>query len=138
MAFFEWDQALDVGVEAMNQQHRTLIKLMDTVYRKNHESVGKAELLKSIYAMMDYTRQHFQDEEQYMHSLGFTGLDAHKRLHLNLLADLVRFIEDFEHSHNEQISDDFTIFLKFWLSTHIRGIDARYGQFAEQQLVKPA
>lgn len=138
MAFFEWDQALDVGVEAMNQQHRILISLMDDVYSKNHENVEKAVLLKSIHAMMDYTRQHFREEEQYMQSLGFTGVEAHKRLHLNLLADLMRFVEDFEHSNNEQISDDFTIFLKFWLSTHIRGIDTRYGQFAEQQVVKPA
>lgn len=138
MAFFEWDQALDVGVEAMNQQHRILIHFMDDVYSKNHENVEKAVLLNSIYAMMDYTRQHFREEENYMQSLGFTGLEAHKRLHLNLLADLTHFIQDFEHSSHEQISDDFTIFLKFWLSTHIRGVDTRYGQFAERLLLKPA
>jgi hemerythrin len=95
--------------------------------------VGKEELLKSIYAMVDYTRQHFREEEQYMRSLGFSGLDAHKRLHLHLLTDLTRFIEDFEQGMHDKLSDDFTIFLKFWLSTHIRGVDTRYGQFAEQQ-----
>ncbi|MDD2816602.1 MAG: hypothetical protein PHP00_12860 [Thiotrichaceae bacterium] len=83
--------------------------------------------------MVDYTRQHFREEEQYMGSLGFSGLEAHKRLHLNLLTDLTHFIEDFEQGSSDRISDDFTIFLKFWLSTHIRGIDTRYGQFAEQQ-----
>jgi hemerythrin len=133
MAFFEWDQSLDVGVEAMNQQHRILIRLMDAIYNKNSENVGKEELLKSIYAMVDYTRQHFCEEEQYMSGLGFSGLEAHKRLHLNLLADLTRFVEDFEQGNSNNISDDFAIFLKFWLSTHIRGIDTRYGQFAEQQ-----
>ncbi|MEN9461309.1 MAG: hypothetical protein RIS84_1329 [Pseudomonadota bacterium] len=133
MAFFEWDHSLDVGVEVMNQQHRILIRLMDTIYDKNTENAGKEELLKSIYAMVDYTRQHFRDEEQYMSSLGFSGLEAHKRLHLNLLTDLTRFVEDFEQGSIEKLSDDFTIFLKFWLSTHIRGIDTRYGQFAEQQ-----
>ncbi|MDD2815657.1 MAG: hypothetical protein PHP00_07960 [Thiotrichaceae bacterium] len=48
MAFFEWDQSLDVGVEAMNQQHRILIRLMDAIYNKNNEEAGKDELLKSI------------------------------------------------------------------------------------------
>lgn len=133
MAFFEWDSSLDVGVEAMNQQHRELIGLMDVVYSKNREGVSKAELLNAIQAMMDYTRQHFREEEKFIASLGFSGLEPHKRLHLNLLTDLERFIEEFKNGDSQSIGDDFTIFLKFWLSTHIRGIDTRYGAFAEQQ-----
>jgi hemerythrin-like metal-binding protein len=133
MAFFEWDESLDVGIESMNQQHHILIDLMDDVYTKNCANVSKTELLATIQTMSDYTVKHFRDEERFMMSLGFPGLEAHRRLHANLLNDLNLFIEKFKNSDHNTIGDEFSIFLKFWLSTHIRGIDTRYGVFAAQQ-----
>ena len=47
MSFFEWDMSLDVGVDQMNDQHKTLISLMDELNKKNLEAV--LEKMKSLF-----------------------------------------------------------------------------------------
>lgn len=131
MAFFEWDNSLDVGVEAMNEQHKTLISLMETLHEKNVAGAPKAELLTAVNTLIDYVIKHFEDEEAFMASIGFPGLETHKKLHENLLKELKQFSGDFERSVNKKIKDELTTFLKFWLATHIRGIDTRYGVHAQ-------
>ena len=36
-------------------------------------------------------------------------------------------VDKFKNSNAQQLSSEFIMFLKFWLSTHIRGIDTKYG-----------
>ncbi len=128
MTFFEWDNTLDVGVVEMNEQHQHLIRLMDTLYQKNVSSGSKAELLVAIDNLVGFVVIHFRDEENYMASIQFPSLEVHKQIHKHLIEDLSRLIEQFRHSDMQQLSNEFIMFLKFWLSTHIRGIDAKYGQ----------
>jgi hemerythrin-like metal-binding protein len=127
MAYFEWDKALDVGVEEMNQQHKTLIGLMDVVYQKNESGASKQEIVGSIDNLVNFVLKHFKDEEGYMASINFPGLEAHKKVHGNLLTDISKLVEGFKNGTAEKLGSDFPIFLKFWLSTHIRGIDTKYG-----------
>lgn len=127
MAFFEWDSALDVGVAEMNEQHKMLIGLMEALYQKNLASHPKAELIAAIDDLVNYVVKHFHDEEHYMASIQFPTLETHKQIHQHLMDDLSKLIEQFKQSNVEQLSNEFVMFLKFWLSTHIRGIDTKYG-----------
>jgi len=127
MGYYQWDASLDIGVEAMNEEHKVLIGHMNTVYDKNMAKVPKEELEGSIQALFDYVIKHFADEEAYMASIQFPGLDAHRQLHDNLLTELKRHIEVFANSDATQVSEQFVMFLKLWLTTHIRGIDIKYG-----------
>lgn len=128
MTFFEWDNTLDVGVVEMNEQHKHLIRLMDALYQKNVSNDSKSELLNAIDNLVSFVLLHFRDEENYMASIQFPSLEVHKQIHKHLIEDLGRLIEQFRHSDMQQLSNEFIMFLKFWLSTHIRGIDAKYGQ----------
>jgi hemerythrin-like metal-binding protein len=127
MAFFEWDKSLDVGVAEMNQQHQALISLMETLYQQNLAGIPKAELLTTASELVNFVVKHFKDEEEYMRSKNFFGLEAHKKLHEHLLTDLANFVNDFSKGSNTKIGGEFITFLKFWLFTHIRGIDTKYG-----------
>lgn len=129
MVFFEWDNALDVGVAEMNEQHKTLIGLMEVLYQKNLASHSKVELIAAIDDLVNYVVKHFHDEEHYMASIQFPTLETHKQIHQHLMDDLGKLIEQFKQSNMEQLSNEFIMFLKFWLSTHIRGIDTKYGRF---------
>jgi hemerythrin len=131
--YFQWDSSLDVGVEAMNNEHKILISLMNDLYEKNAAGANKEELIQGASALWDYVIKHFADEEQYMASIAFPGIEAHKKLHANLLAELQQFIENFKNGNSSSLSKDFSTFLNFWLATHIRGIDFRYGDHAAAQ-----
>ncbi len=126
MAFFEWDKSLDVEVELMNQQHQTLIGMMEALYQKNEAGASKQELIAQAGELVNYVIKHFKDEENYMQSANFPGLETHRKLHNNLMVDLNKLVMDFVNGTNEKISVEFVMFLKMWLFTHIRGIDTKY------------
>ncbi|MEY3219294.1 MAG: hypothetical protein RIT27_651 [Pseudomonadota bacterium] len=132
MAFFEWDNALDVGVNAMNEQHKILINMMDKLYTASNANSTKQQLIEHIEELFAFVIKHFKEEEAFMASIHFPNLEAHKILHQNLLNDLKKLGDDFKQSNDEKISSEFVIFLKFWLSTHIMGIDNKYGVYAKQ------
>lgn len=129
-SFFEWDKSLDVGVDEMNHQHQTLIGLMEALYQKNAQGATKQDLIETTEHLVDFVIKHFKDEENYMALINFPGLEAHRKLHGNLLTDLTKFVNDFKGGTHDKISNEFVTFLKFWLSTHIRGIDTKYGVHA--------
>jgi hemerythrin len=132
MAFFEWDNVLDIGVKAMDQQHQLLVKMMDKLYTQNHTQVSKLQLIESVNELFRFVVKHFREEERFMKSINFPNLEAHKKIHQNLLRELEELSKDFKESYEEKLSSEFVIFLKFWLSTHIMGIDNKYGTFAKQ------
>jgi len=132
MAFFEWDSALDVGVDAMNQQHKILISMMDKLYTQNGVNTPKNQLVENVDELFAFVIKHFKEEENFMASIHFPNLEAHKRLHQNLLNDLKNLGDEFKQNNEEKLSSEFIIFLKFWLSTHIMGIDSKYGIYAKQ------
>jgi hemerythrin len=129
MAYFQWDNSLDVGIDAMNEEHKVLIGLMNALYEKNTQGADKNTLITAANALWDYVLQHFNNEERYMASIGFPNLEAHKKLHANLLTELQQFINNFKNGEATHLSKDFSTFLNFWLATHIRGIDFRYGDY---------
>lgn len=133
MANFQWDASLDVGVEAMNQEHKILVGLMNSLYQKNQAGASKEELTAAAGELHAYVLKHFADEEEYMASIGFPALEAHKKLHANLLDELQKFLQAFQAGSETSISAEFETFLNFWLATHIRGIDYRYGDYAKSQ-----
>ena len=137
MAFFEWNSAFDVGVDAMNQQHQILIGMMDKLYNQNSANIPKNQLIKNVDELFLFVVKHFREEETFMASISFPNLEAHKKLHQNLLNDLKILGDDFKQNHEEKLSSEFIIFLKFWLSTHIMGIDNKYGIYAKQTGLMP-
>ena len=92
----------------------------------------KQALVDSAIELVDYVVKHFKDEESYMASIGFPNLEEHKKLHGNLLVELNKFVGDFKNGAAEKLSDQFIMFLKLWLTTHIRGIDTKYGMYAKE------
>ena len=129
MSYFAWDPDLDVGVEAMNDQHKELIAMMEGVYQKNISATDKKDILQSVAALMDFVVKHFHDEEMYMASIGFPGLKVHKKIHQNLLTDLNRLIDNYTSNDDEiHLSEEFMAFLNLWIITHIMAVDTKYGE----------
>ena len=126
MAYFVWDEDLDVGVEAMNDQHKHLIDLMEVVYEKNAAGAPREDLLAAVDELGSFVIQHFRDEEAMMAEQNFPGLEAHQQLHANLLKDFTSHTEAFRNSDQRVLPEDFMAFLSLWINTHIMAIDTKY------------
>ncbi len=126
MAYFVWDEDLDVGVEAMNDQHKHLIDLMEVVYEKNTAGAPREDILAAVDELGNFVIEHFRDEEAMMAEQNFPGLEAHQQLHANLLKDFTSHTEAFRNSDQNVLPEDFMAFLSLWINTHIMAIDTKY------------
>ena len=132
MPILEWNDALDIGVNDMNQEHKKLLALMNELYDKNAAGANKTSLSKTLNELAAYTVKHFADEEAYLEKIGYPELSKHKWIHQDLLTKFGKHKAEFDSGANPKMNDEFFKFLKLWLSSHIKGIDRMYGDFARQ------
>lgn len=126
MSLMDWSDSLDIGVHAMNDQHKIILKLMNTLHDAHTSHKPFSEFIGPLDELKNYTVQHFAEEEAYMESIQFEGLKTHKIIHQDLLN---KFSEHYENITKEKKLDPkFFDFLKIWLTSHIKGIDIKYGQ----------
>lgn len=126
-----WDRnTLSVHVASMDQQHEHLIGLMNHLYDRHKSSAPREEVGKILKTLGDATVKHFASEEAYMDSIHYPELGKHKSIHHNLLMQLGQHVEQFKTTG--VLEEDFFVFLRLWLSAHIKGIDRKYGEFASK------
>lgn len=129
MALFDWDNSLSVGVNDMDLEHKEILSLMNLLYDRNSKGADRPELDKIFTDLLTYTVKHFSDEERFMESINYDGIDRHKIIHTDLLGKAKKHYEDFK-SSSGNVSNATFDFLRLWLSAHIRGVDTQYGHVA--------
>ncbi len=132
MALMEWDTSLDVGVADMNHEHQQLLDLMNQLHDAHQKGKSGPDVLRILDALGAATTKHFKDEEAYMERIGYPKLSTHKLIHADLLKKFTAFSGDI-HARNGVIGNDFFVFLKLWLTAHIKGIDMQYAPKANQR-----
>ena len=124
MKFIAWDDNLILQIDLIDEEHRFLIFLMNKLYEQYHKGEPQETVRVAFSELIDYAVKHFKDEEEYMASIKYSDLDAHKAIHKNLLNRLKTYSQEFDNS-NGQISEYVFTFLKLWVTSHIKGIDAK-------------
>ena len=125
MAFIVWNESLDLQIDMIDEEHKILISLMNKLYEQNKQNAFKETLKATLSELSSYAAKHFSDEENYMASIKFSDLEAHKAIHQRLLNRINTFSQEYDTS-SEKISEDFFMFLKIWVTAHIKGIDVKY------------
>ena len=129
MPGFQWDNRYDLGVDAMNAEHKILIETMNHLEALADKKATKPVVAAALTDLARYTVQHFTSEEAYMAKVGFPGLATHKVVHQSLLDKFGGFAKSFE-AGNGALPEGFIAFLHFWLRAHICGIDKKYADHA--------
>lgn len=118
------------GIALIDKEHKELFRIIGEVqhaiadeflYDKYDEIVRLLEELK------DYTKFHFQDEELYMESIHYDGLEAQKRAHDAFVTRLEEM--DLEHidENQQETLEELLEFLTQWLVNHILNSDKKIG-----------
>jgi hemerythrin len=128
MGKFCWKDEYSVRVEKLDHQHQHLFEIVNKLIEQP-DSSGDSELVSEILAeLVNYTREHFTDEEELMQEYGYPELEPHKKQHnyfIDTTAELsINFVD------NKQTTiDEIIEFLKLWLTTHILKTDMKYKKF---------
>ncbi|MEI6558834.1 MAG: bacteriohemerythrin [Rhodospirillaceae bacterium] len=89
MHSIKWTQKLDINIGFLNDQHRTLMDLTNTLRDAVSEGQAVAEVGAIFSRLIEETERHFHEEEIYMRRYKYPHIIKHKNLHTNIL-DIVR------------------------------------------------
>jgi len=127
MTLIKWSGDLSVKVAEIDEQHKNLINLINSLHEAMLARKGKEALADTLDQLAAYTVYHFSTEEKYMRQYNYIGLATHKREHDAFVTKIDSFITDF-HSNKLGLSIEMVSFLRDWVSTHIRGTDKKYSE----------
>ncbi len=125
---FDWSESFLVGVKELDDQHRALFVLVNTL----SEAIGESGLIQGHdeqkEALLSFTRVHFSTEESYMESNDYPRLSIQRREHAALLERLTAFVRAGERRVRPR-SETIVDYLKDWLIKHTLIEDLQYKEF---------
>lgn len=128
----EWSDQLSIGIEAIDQQHKTLIDRLNHVTAALSAHQGEKEVASSLDFLIKYTDYHFSKEEEYMEKYNYPGLGAQKEQHREFNKILAQMEQEFiEDGATKALAESIDTLLINWLTKHIEGIDIKFGQFLQ-------
>lgn len=129
MTLMQWNEAMSVGVEELDEQHRKLVGLINDAYEalQVHDETRMAQLLDD---MREYAIIHFDTEEGLLDKCGYPELSAHKFQHAKFNEAVREFkSKQFQNTNLSQIF----VFLSRWLASHIMEDDMRYAPYLTEK-----
>ncbi len=123
--FVAWKDDLSVGIGSIDEDHKKLLTLINNLQTAVYYPTGEAFERQALQELVDYTKYHFEREEQLMLANDYPDFEAHKRQHEEMIAKVGGFLEAYEKDRDGTV-DELTQFLKTWLVQHIAGTDQQY------------
>jgi hemerythrin len=122
----EWDSSFATGVGRYDDAHKVLFKMVNDLHDAMQQKRSKEAIGQILDGLAQYTVSHFADEERAFAKTHYPGEAEHRRLHNDLLNQVVDLQDRFK-SGETVLSQDIITFLQDWLINHIKGIDKKYG-----------
>lgn len=135
MPLINWEESLSVKVVEIDNQHKKLVGLINTLHDAMKERKANEALGGIIEELVNYAINHFRTEEDYFDRLGYLKASAHKKEHKDFVNRVAAFQDDFARN-KIMLSMEIMEFLKGWLINHIKKIDMAYSDFFVEKGVK--
>ena len=128
MAAFAWKPEYSVSVSTIDAQHRKLFVLGQNLHDAMSAGRGREVLGRCLKELVEYTRQHFAEEESLLALHDYPDLPQHRLQHSQLIKKIVEFEQQFA-AGNALISIDLMDFIRDWIANHILQTDMQYADF---------
>ena len=127
MAHLEWNEDYSVGEDDMDRQHQILFDYVNEFFDASIHMPTSTKLIPILDKITDYTKYHFDEEEEHMEKNNYPGLELHKSIHASLIKSLNEFIDKVK--EEPETTMEVRHFLKQWLIDHIKCVDRDYANF---------
>lgn len=122
----EWTDEMSVGIDAIDEEHRVLIGLLNRL-RSAAENFDDAATVGSVLAeLYQYARDHFEHEEKILEVSGYPDLDEHRKEHQKLTEKLEEILNKDYPGSTRSLLEDLVEFMESWFQDHLMTMDKRY------------
>ena len=128
MKTIEWQNEYTVGVKELDDQHRNLLKTINTLLEEQRDKYEAAKFSTALSSLIHYAYIHFATEERYLLQVHFPNLKQHVLEHINFIMKTVGLALRIENSGDE-LRIELLHYLKVWYSYHVLGTDRNYVPF---------
>jgi hemerythrin-like metal-binding protein len=133
--FIQWKEELALGNALIDTQHRMLMLLC----RKLDIAIKTGQSSQTVQRVMlevkKFTEFHFVSEQNLMHEIGYPEVDAHSKLHTDLLIELQVHLSKI--SHKAEFPEDVLYALNEWLGQHIVEEDMKLAKYVKAATDRP-
>jgi len=130
-----WDEALIMGDEKVDGQHRQMFVMLGGLVAACAGGIETGVLKGTLDFLVDYTVQHFNDEEALQQRCGYPGYERHKRLHDEFKVTVGNLVQRFEASGSTlELLKDLNKIVANWFVDHILTEDKKIGEHLGGQL----
>lgn len=92
--YIEWKEEFNIGVDVIDQEHQRLFKIINKLFRmRAEEKDNQWTCQEGIKYFKGHAVKHFADEEAYMQSIGYEGLEQHRQIHDGFRTDTLPALE---------------------------------------------
>lgn len=127
-----WSDDLSVGFKAIDDQHKTLVNIINKFETSMLEGAGRGVVLDVLKFLEVYTKIHFTTEEKYMQEYKYPYIEQHKSQHKEFIDYIQRVKSVFSQNitHNDMIK--FHNKILDWYIEHICKTDKFLGEFLKE------
>ena len=115
-----------VGVSIIDDEHKRLFEIIKEANDVMHNDFlyDKFDQISNLLGeLVEYTKVHFADEEKYMESINYEGLEDQKRAHSMFVEKIENInLDDVDENQDEYLTGLLN-FLLDWLANHILKAD---------------
>jgi len=118
----KWRTSWKTGITKIDDQHKKLVEIINKLLVSRYEHKEDSVLKEIMTDLVNYTRVHFKDEEEFYESHKFSGILEHKAQHRVLVNQLIHILEEMRDG-KFTISEELSSILQNWLIKHVLNYD---------------
>lgn len=122
-----WSEKFEIGYKRIDDQHKELINIINDL----HEAASNGDLsipeVKDRFKIIlkrtvDYATYHFATEEKIMKAVHYQSFKEHISKHREFSSKVLEEVMKYTNGENIDM-EDFIVYLRDWLFSHILGAD---------------
>lgn len=125
------EEVYSVGIRKMDDQHKVLIGLINALQTQK-SGKDKAFIEKVFATLVQYTVNHFGDEEKILKRMNYPDFTIHHKQHekfIKTVSDLKSLFDKQGEASRAKALENLTTFLAEWITHHILVEDKAYGKY---------
>ena len=125
-----WSEDYELGNNFVDSQHKRLFELVGNIGKTCLEGGDINSLSETLDFLLQYTVQHFSDEEALQLECDFPEYEYHKNLHDEFEASVIEKVSEFKKSGStDELIETVNDFIITWLVNHILKEDMKIGAY---------